>query len=282
MRNGWTGGQYSIFRAVFGLYLLVHFLQLVPWGTELFSSKGVLPEASASPLIYLFPNLLGWADSPTVVTIMLAVAAGLSVLFAVGWHDRLAALGVWYVWACLFGRDPLIANPSIPFVGWLLLAHVFLPPAPYGSLAGRSRPDLVGQWRMPPAIFAAAWIVLALGYSYSGYTKLISPSWRDGTALMRVLDNPLARPGWLRESLLSLPGWMLHAGTWAALTLELAFAPLALFRVLRPWLWGMMLLMHLSLIAIIDFADLSLGMVMIHLFTCDPAWFMPRSENTAP
>jgi hypothetical protein len=104
---------------------------------------------------------------------------------------------------------------------------------------------------------------------------------RDGTALMRVLDNPLARPGWLRESLLSLPGWILHAGTWAALTLELSFAPLALLRRLRPWLWGVMLLMHLSLIAIIDFADLSLGMVMIHLFTCDPAWFTSRQPEAA-
>jgi hypothetical protein len=266
---------------VFGLYLLVHFLQLLPWGTELFSSKGVLPAASASPLIYLFPNLLAWADSPTVVTIVLIVAAVLSVLFAAGWHDRPVALGLWYVWACLFGRDPLIANPSIPFVGWLLLAHVFLPPAPYGSLAGYRRPDLAAQWRMPPAIFAAAWIVMAVGYSYSGYTKFISPSWRDGSALMRVLDNPLARPGWLRESLLSLPGWMLHAGTWAALAGELAFAPLALIRRLRPWIWGMMLLMHLSLIALIDFADLSLGMVMIHLFTCDPGWFTSQQRDVA-
>jgi hypothetical protein len=31
MRNGWTGGQYSLFRAVFGIYLLVHFAQLTPW-----------------------------------------------------------------------------------------------------------------------------------------------------------------------------------------------------------------------------------------------------------
>src|SRR5207245_3602172 len=54
--NGWTGGQYSLFRAVFGLYLFVHFVELVPWGAELFSNRGVLPHAAASPLIHLFPN----------------------------------------------------------------------------------------------------------------------------------------------------------------------------------------------------------------------------------
>jgi predicted DCC family thiol-disulfide oxidoreductase YuxK len=38
----------------------------------------------------------------------------------------------------------------------------------------------------------------------------------------------------------------------------------------------MMLLMHLSLLALLDFADLSLGMLMLHLFTFDPAWVRPR------
>jgi predicted DCC family thiol-disulfide oxidoreductase YuxK len=280
MKNSWTGGQYSMFRAVFALYLLIHFLQLLPWGAELFSNRGVLPDGSASPLLHLFPNILADDDSPGMVTALLALGALLSVLFGIGLYDRAAALGLWYIWACLFGRDPLISNPSIPFVGWMLLAHLFLPRAPYGSLAARGRVDPGGDWRMPPAIFAAAWIVLALGYTYSGYTKLVSPSWRDGTALARVLENPLARPGWLRETLLSLPAWLLHAATWGSLSLELAFAPLVLFPRLRPWLWGAMLFMHLSLITLIDFADLSLGMVLIHLFAFDPGWIRPAGAAT--
>lgn len=129
---------------------------------------------------------------------------------------------------------------------------------------------------MPPAIFAAAWIVMALGYTYSGYTKLVSPSWLDGTAIGRVLDNPLARPGFIRDLILSSPAWMLRLWTWGGLSLELAFAPLALVRGLRPWLWSLMLMMHFSLLVFIDFADLSLGMVMLHLFTFDPAWIKPK------
>jgi predicted DCC family thiol-disulfide oxidoreductase YuxK len=39
----------------------------------------------------------------------------------------------------------------------------------------------------------------------------------------------------------------------------------------------MMGVMHLSLIGLIDFADLSLGMVMLHLFTFNPAWVPPWS-----
>lgn len=40
------------------------------------------------------------------------------------------------------------------------------------------------------------------------------------------------------------------------------------------------LAMHVGLIALIDFADLSLGMVMLHLFTFDPAWLPPVKART--
>lgn len=280
LKNGWTGGQYSLFRALFGAYLFVHFLQLIPWGVELFSRHGVLPDASLSPFIFLFPNILALWDTPVFVTALLIAATGLSVLFAAGFYDRVAAGVLWYIWACLFGRNPLIANPSLPYVGWLLLAHVAMPPAPYGSWASRSRTDPGGSWYMPQSLYTAAWIVMVLGYSYSGLTKLVSPSWMEGTALTRVLDNPLARPGIIQETLLALPDSLLHLATWVALGLELAFAPLALVRRLRLWLWGLMLGMHLSLIVVIDFADLSLGMVMLHFFTFNPGWIPPRRAGT--
>jgi predicted DCC family thiol-disulfide oxidoreductase YuxK len=276
MKNGWTGGQYSVVRAIFGIYLFIHFAHLTPWAAEVFSNHGLLSDGRLSPLLFLFPNLLAIWDGPAFVTAFVIAAAGLSLLFAVGMWDRLAAVALWYIWACLHGRMPLIINPGLPYVGWLLLAHACLPPAPYGSWAARGRIDPGNNWKMPEGIFLAAWILMALGYSYSGYAKLISPSWIDGSAVARVLDNPLARPCWLRDVLLALPPWMLRLATWGALATELGFAPLALWPHLRPWLWGLMVLMHLNLMVLIDFADLSLGMLMLHGFTFDPAWLRPK------
>jgi predicted DCC family thiol-disulfide oxidoreductase YuxK len=280
MTNGWTGGQYSVFRFVFGAYLCVHFLSLAPWGPELFSNQGMLPDASASPLAFLFPNVLTLFDSPAFATAFLLLGAAASILFMIGFHDRAAAVLLWYVWACLVGRNPLISNPGIPYVGWLLLAHVLLPGAPYGSVAARGRPDPGGTWRMPSLLFAAAWILMALGYTYSGATKLASPSWLDGTAIAQILENPLARPGGVRDAILALPDSVLRLATWATLTFELLFAPLAFSRRLRPWMWLLGLSMHVGLIALIDFADLSLGMLMLHLFTFDPAWIPPERART--
>ena len=279
MKNGWTGGQYSIFRILLGLYLLQHFLTLVPWGTEAFSNRGVLPVAAASPLIRLFPNVLAIWDQPGFLTFLLTLGALLSALLTVGFWDRPAALMLWYLWACLLGRNPLISNPALPFIGWLLLLHAILPKAPYGSWAARSRDDPRGNWYMPQSAFALAWILIAAGYSYSGYTKLVSPSWVDGSAFTHVLENPLARPTVLRGVLLAMPPVSLRIATWTALALELTFAPLALLRRARPRIWSAMVGLHVGLLLLVSFADLTAGMLLVHLLTFNPAWLRPRTAD---
>jgi predicted DCC family thiol-disulfide oxidoreductase YuxK len=132
---------------------------------------------------------------------------------------------------------------------------------------------------MSDSIYTVVWILMAVGYTYSGATKLASPSWLNGKALSYMIDNPLARAGLVSQVLLSLPDVLLRLATWGAMAFELCFAPLALVRRLRPWLWAGMFCMHLCLIVAINFADLSLGMVMLHLFTFNPAWV--RTPNSA-
>lgn len=277
LENGWTGGQYSLYRGLLGLYLAYHFARLVPYAGELFSGMGMVGEPSASPFYGIFPNLLFVFEAPAVAAGLLVMATFAGLAFALGARDRLMAGFLWYVLACTFTRNPLIANPSLPFLGWLLLLHLAIPGKPYGAWSARGRSDPGGGFRFPPALFAAAWIVMAVGYSYSGYTKLVSPSWLDGSALSRILENPLARPSLLREVVLQLPTVLLASATWGALLLELLFAPLALIRRLRPWLSLAMVVMHLGLIALIDFAALSFAMLILHLATFDPSWLPGRA-----
>src|SRR5262249_53951403 len=149
---------------------------------------------------------------------------------AFGYHDKIAAFFTWYVLASLFARNPLIANPALPYVGWMLLFHLFVPRLPRGEVADQRIAEVSARWTMPTPLFAAAWIVLALAYSYSGYTKVLSPSWVTGDAVAYVLQNPLARDYCLRDALLMLPDGALRILTWSILGIELLFAPLALIR----------------------------------------------------
>lgn len=278
LKNGWTQRDYAIFRAIFGGFLFVHFVQLLPWGAEMFSNAGALPNGAASPLLSLFPNVLAVSDTPFFVGALLVCGAVSSLLLAFGYRDRIAAFALWYILACLFGRNPLISNPSLPYVGLLLLAHASLPHASRKLTTARTATDdVTSAWSMQPSVYLVVWILMACGYSYSGYIKLDSPSWIDGTALLRVLENPLARINPARDALLSLPDFLLRLATWGALLLELLFAPLVLWRRARPYVWGLMLLMHLALVVLVNFAELSAGMILLHLFTCDPRWFRRTS-----
>ncbi len=265
LEHGWTRGRWAVVRVVVGLYLVLHFAGLVPYAAELFSSAGMLPDAGLSPLGHAPFNVLALCDAPWLVTSLAALGVGLGVAMVVGVGDRAAALGLWYLLACLVGRNPLIINPSLPYVGLVLLVHAMAGP-------GRRRSRDGDGWRLPGAVFAALWIAMAVGYGYSGITKLASVSWLDGTALTHVLNNPLARPGTLRELMLALPEGLRAAMTWGVLGLELAFAPLALSGRARPWLWAVMLAMHVGLVLMIDFADLSVGMIVLHVATFDPNW----------
>src|SRR6266436_2173005 len=98
MTNGWTGGQYSLYRAIFAIYLLIHFVTLLPWSAELFSNQGALP-SDASPYLKLFPNLLAVNDSRAMAGALIATGASASVCFFLGLCDRIAAVVMWYVLA---------------------------------------------------------------------------------------------------------------------------------------------------------------------------------------
>lgn len=269
MTNGWSYRQYALYRFIFGLYLFIHFTLLLPYGTEVFSHQGVLSNATFSPFIHLFPNIFLWFDSPPIVALVLSTGALLSLLFLSGKNDRISAFFLWVILTSLYGRNPLIGNPSLPFVGWLLIAHLFIPPKPK---------DRYGVWELPKSIFSAAWIIMSLGYTYSGWTKLTSPSWIDGSALFEVLSSPLARDNLLVTLFLGFPK-LLACLSYLTLALELFFAPIALSKKLRPYLWLGMVLMHVGLLFFLRFIDLSVGMIMLHFFTFDPAWIAPKKGS---
>jgi len=250
--------QFRVFRILFGTYLTIHFAMLVPYANELFGANGILADPTLNPAHGLFPNPLNLPLPALWVTAALILLTVLSAFFTFDIARPAVATLLWFGWTALFHRNNLIANPSIPYVGLLLLLCVLVP-------VGKS-------WAMPRWIPRCAWILLAVGYTFSGITKLGSPSWIDGSAIARLLDNPLARPGIFRDALLAMPDLIPQLLTWGTLGIEILFAPLVLSRRLRQWVWLAMCGMHLGIIAVVDFADLSLGMLMIHAFTFDRNW----------
>ena len=262
--------QFTIFRILFGSYLFCHFMALLPYGTELFSDRGLLGDGSLN----LTPQL-NFLTSPVAILSLLAGSLAASLCFATGFLRRTAALFLWFSLTFLFLKNNLISNPSLPYLGLILVLTTLIPLGEPLSF-GKKDPD----WKLPPYIIPGATFLLALGYTFSGWTKLASPSWIDGSAITHILNNPLARPSSFRDLVLSLPEGLISIMTWGALLAEFLYLPLIFLRKTRPWIWLALLAMHLGLIVLIDFADLSLGMVMIHLFTFDPKWLPARKKSS--
>ncbi len=144
MNNGWTGGQYSLFRAVLGWSLLI-----------------------------CFGRSLGAAASAP--SILLAVAGlALAAPLLIGWGDRAAALALALLLAlpAFSGPGSAFFTPARLALIIAVLLHSWLPSAPYGSWAARGRADPGGGWRMPPRVHATVWISLTALYGYLDYATV--------------------------------------------------------------------------------------------------------------
>lgn len=269
---------FAALRIALGAYLLVHCAHLVPWAEELFGPAGALPDPSVNFTHGLLPNPLARWNAPGLATAWLLGLSALSLLLLLGCARRSAAVGLWYGLACLFDRNNLISNPSLPYVGALLLLSATVPRGePWALGAWKGDPG----WRLPLWTWRAVWILLAVGYAVSGWDKLLTaPSWCDGSALGHVLELPLARPGPLRDALLGLPEPVLRLATWSMAGLECAFLPLALAARTRPVAWAAMTAAHVGILCSVAFADLTAGMLLVHAFAFDPAWIPGKTEGS--
>src|SRR5690242_2321463 len=121
MTDRWSGGQYSLYRGLLGAFLVIHFAMLLPYGAEVFGAGGVLESAALSPYFDVLPNPIARFDTPIAITLWLSLGVLCGCALTIGWWDRSAAILAALLLGWLFQRNPLIANPSLPLVGWLLV-----------------------------------------------------------------------------------------------------------------------------------------------------------------
>jgi len=152
VRNGWTGGQYSLFRAVFGGYLTLVFL------------------AAALRV-------------PGAAWVAALAGAAASVAFAAGWHDRAATAAILFAGGTLGALVPGTLGPGAVLCAWILVQHWFLPAAPYGSVDAFARIDPGNGWRMHDVVHTAHWIALAIALAALGVV-VWRPDWGQEWALL--------------------------------------------------------------------------------------------------
>jgi len=258
-----------IFRILFGIYLTVHFCQLIPYAEETFGND--MPyDYTISPVYGKFPNILEYVNA-TYFIIFLTI---ISISFACELYSRVCAFILWYGWVALFNRNVLIHNPGLPYIGWILLAMTLVDKddRKISFNTDNSFLKYIQYDKIPKRLFWSGWFLMAAGYTCSGLHKLlVSPSWVDGTGLQHVLESPIARDNILRDTLVQYPTFLKY-NTWFSLFLEISFLPLGVFYHTRLPFWLIYMGFHIGILFLINFTDLTLGVMMIHLFTFDWEW----------
>jgi sterol desaturase/sphingolipid hydroxylase (fatty acid hydroxylase superfamily) len=276
-----SSSTFSIYRIILGLYLSVHFIHLYFDGTELFSNQGVIPDASILPTYGKIPVFMFYFDDPSIVSIFMMSLIISSILFTFGIYRRLCAAWLFYGWMSLLNRNPLISNPSLGYIGWILLACSCIPKGERLNLFLEEDDESdtsEKRWEMPDVIYYGMWIIMGISYTASGFHKLQCQTWRDGTALYYVLTGPLARPNSQIVTLLISNMNIIKLMTYGSLFMEISYLFLGTFCRLRKYYWISSMAFHLGILMTVNFSDLTMGMIMAHLFTFDPEWFYLTKE----
>lgn len=255
-----TALHFILFRIALGAYTAFFFFSLAPYGHEF-----------AAPACGAF--LAGVKCEYAAAARWACYAAGVAgILFACGWQRRIMAVLLWAGWACATTRIPWLQIPSDGYIGWLLLACIFIP----GGENWKS-----GQsWQIPRRIVLAAWLLIGVSYTFSGLTKLESPLWQNGEALGIVFASPIARDS--GSLLLGLGPEFLHVLSYASLAVELCAGPLVLFRAGRKLVWVALTLFHIVILATLNVGSVSCAMLVVQLFLFDTDWLRdPRSMSEA-
>lgn len=264
----------ALARIVLGCVWAAHWLGQLPYAATLYARGGIVARATDNPVPMPW---LDRFDTPFAAIALVATMVALSVAHAAGLFARATGVALWAGGALLLFRNQLTLNPSLAYLGLFWLAHAAARPNPPWSvdrwLAARRGVTVPREAdRLPTDVLAVVTMVGALGYSFSAWTKLASPSWRSGDALHVLLAGPLGRDNFLVRGLLAAPAWTGSFATWGVIAVEGAALPLALLRRGRPWAWLALTLLHLGLLVTVDLADISLAMLAFHAVTFDPCW----------
>jgi len=256
--------QWIIIRAALGIYLAYYFVTLIPYTKELFTNQGIIVHQSFNFTYNLFPNILAYSNNPTILAMILSVLTIISLCFAGGLLQRPLALILWYGWACLYNLNNLIEQPSMGFLGWLILAAVVIPPA---SIKNPDR-----KWFMPQTIYWGAWIILGISYSFSRLLKLTVPGWLEGVALPSILQMPITREFTLLLIPL-VPPVLFKILAYIGTFLQITAAPAFLFSLTRKYYWGIFTLGFILVLIFFQLNTIIFAMLIFHAFVVDITWF---------
>lgn len=273
-QESYSERYFSLWRILFGAYLLYYNLAIFPYLGVLYSNKGVYSHYDFLPF---FPNPLILSDSTAVVYVLGAISVILSLFILLGWHRCLSALALWFVLTSFYGRNLLTEHPALPFIGLLLLLLAIIPSGEWLSLDRRQKHG--GSWTMPYFVYFGALFVLGASYSLSGFDKLHALGWQIGDAMGHLYTLPIAYDHALADLLRAQPTWLVKTETYLAVYSQLLALPFLLIPQIRKYMWLILTFMFFFALVVFDLTEVVLGILLFHFFLFDSKWISVKGNK---
>lgn len=266
----------GVLRIFFGVIVFLWALSLLPWRGALIGPNSVLPAPwPGNPMTW---TLLSVFNTDAAVLVFVAVLLVASAALTVGWHSRLAALIVFVVIVSFERRQPWIFNAGD---GMLRIESLFLLLAPSGAALSLDQRRKTGSFfdaedRAPWALRLFQ-IQLSIVYIATVWDKVRGDTWNAGTAVsysLRLLDlQNFVTPEWL-----VMNSVLMNLAAWGTLVVELGIGLFVWNRRARPWLLGVGVVLHLSILATIAVGFFSFAVFVLYLSFLSPQTARRGSE----
>lgn len=279
LKTAYSPLQFAGIRILLGGYLLYYFLQLLPHRQELFSSLGMVPDVTVNTTYGISFWFISYFTSPGAISLLFVVLIVTSLLFTVGILRQVTALLLWVGWLILYNLNNLTIDPSLGFIGLLLLVFATVPngePLVLGKRFLLSTP----AWRMPTITYWGIWFVFGLAFTMSGLEKFSSLIWTSGSAMGYFFSGPVGLSNQLVDWVITWPTFLHQPITWIVLYSQLLAVGMILFRKTRIILWFVLTGLFIGAIGFLDLFEVLLGMLIFYLFLVEATWFQPRGTVT--
>ena len=253
--------KYEIVRVAagaFGLYFFFFYFELIDsfYLFRLKSTPGIINETLQH---------LGADTSLLILRGLLIALMICSALLAIGRATRLTALSIWVGYTFFYNFFICINQPHITYYIYILMSYVFISAEPFFSF--RANPD--------SRHFSSGKLLNLLAFVYmyqmsiSGFSKALSPEWREGGVLKILTEVRDPEPGILWASW--LPDIALQVMTWFVLALECVSVLYIVVRKSRFTIWITHTLLYIAVILFIPFAT-HVGFVLLifNIMILDP------------
>lgn len=234
-----------------------------------------IPDGATLDLVRYHPDALGWSvyDVAALAEFHGGIARGhtlalvewlyatLCIALIVGWNVRGIAIALLCLHYRVFVAAPLF---SYGFDYIVLSALTYC--AFYSA-------------RWAPLVRRTLQVHLCIIYFFSGLNKAVGPTWHNGEAVWKAVQQSFGPQVIPLAGMDSLP-WLWMMAGWGVVLLEFSYPFLIWSRHLRPWLLAGALLLHFSIALFMGLYAFSALMILLNLVAVYSSYKRHQPDST--